>query len=125
MGGGGGVGVGGRRRGGEEKKGGMFQTSKYYTHAYVCVISWSLGVCFSRKLLRSDDVHVILQFCTKIKLCMQLTKEGEKELSKGEVPVSRATQRSCHHLLVGELVGKNSISDEQYDSVVGDDGHQD
>ena len=56
---------------------------------------------------------------------MQLTKEGEKELGKGEVPVSRATQRSFDHLLVGELVGKECISDEQYDSVVGDDGHQD
>ena len=54
-----------------------------------------------------------------------LTKERKEELCKGEVPVSGATKGSSHHLLVGELIGKKGVFDEQDDSVVGDDGHQD
>ena len=54
-----------------------------------------------------------------------LTKERKEELCKGEVPVAGATKGSSHHLLVGELVGKEGVLDEQDDGVVSDDGHQD
>lgn len=54
-----------------------------------------------------------------------LTKERKEELCKGEVPVSGATEGCRHHLLIGELIGKKGVFDEQDDSVVGDDGHQD
>ena len=58
-------------------------------------------------------------------LHLHLTEEREKKLSKGEVPVTRATKRSCHHLLVGELIGEECIFDEQYHCVVSNDGHKD